>query len=156
MYIKNTSQQGVPTMSDEMNIKRACEELIVRYTHIADFGPGSEMVKLFTEDGVWTSKQATYDGRNEIDEHFSSRDTEPGKARHVCTNVHVRVTGDTTAEGLSYFTIYYYPEDKPRVPDLNQQPALLGEYRDKFRLTDDGWKFAHRQVDISFARRPAR
>lgn len=140
-------------MTDEIDAKRACEELIVRYTHIADFGPGGEMVELFTEDGVWTSKETTYDGRNEINRFFSGRDSDQGKSRHVCTNVHVRVTSETTAEGLSYFTIYYYPEHKPQVPDLERQPALLGEYRDEFRLTDDGWKFARRQVNISFARR---
>ena len=145
-----------PTLSEEIDAKRACEELIVRYTHIADFGPGKEMAELFTADGVWKSHEATYDGRDEIDAFFSSRDGEPGKSRHVCTNIHVRVTGVATAEALSYFTIYHYPEEKPRVPDLEQQPVILGEYRDNFRLTEHGWKISHRQVDISFARRPAR
>ena len=45
--------------------QRACEELITRYTHIADFGPGETMVELFTDDGLWTSGQDTFSGRDE-------------------------------------------------------------------------------------------
>lgn len=138
---------------DEFRAKRACEELITRYTHIADLGPGTEMVELFANDGTWTSHEASYQGRDAINTFFSGRDGEPGKSRHVCTNIHITITGETTAEALSYFTIYHHPEEKPRIPDLADQPVLLGEYRDKFRLTGAGWKFSQRQVNISFARR---
>ncbi len=134
--------------------KRACEELIVRYTHIADFGPGEDMVDLFTDDGVWTSSEMTCEGRDEINAFFS-RDKGHAKSRHVSSNAHVTVNDDGTAEGLSYFTLYRYSEEKPRVPDLDQQPVILGEYRDRYRLTDEGWKIARRQADVGFVRRSA-
>ena len=53
-------------MTDETNAKRARKELIVRYTHIADFGPGGEMVELFTEDG-WKF------ARRQVDISFARR-----------------------------------------------------------------------------------
>ncbi|MDG2112345.1 MAG: nuclear transport factor 2 family protein [Actinomycetota bacterium] len=134
------------------DIQRACEELIVRYTHIADFGPGETMADIFTDDAVWTSGQDTYTGRDELIAFFG-RDRGHTKSRHVSSNALVTVTGDHEAEGLSYFTLYRYHEEKPRVPDLDSQPVILGEYRDQYRRTEDGWRIARREADVGFVRR---
>ena len=139
---------------DETEARRACEELIVRYTHIADFGPRETMVELFTDDAIWTSNEATYDGRDEIDAFFSGH-RPPTKSRHVSSNMLVTLTGPDTAEGFSYFTLYRHTGEKPRVPDLDGQPLIVGEYRDQFRLTDGGWKIARREADVGFVRRSA-
>ncbi|MCP5026391.1 MAG: hypothetical protein GY929_08915 [Actinomycetia bacterium] len=99
-------------MNDDERLaaERACEKLIIRYTHIADFGPGETMPDLFTDDAVWESGEGRYEGRD---------------------------------------------EEKPRVPDLDDQPVILGEYRDQFRRTADGWRIANRRADVGFVRRSA-
>ncbi len=140
--------------SDQAAAKKACEELITKYTHIADFGPGASMPDIFTEDGVWTSGQETYEGQAQLLEFFG-RDKGHAKSRHVSSNMLVTLTGDDEAEGLSYFTLYRYTEEKPRVPDLDDQPVILGEYRDLYRRTADGWRIARRQADVGFVRRSA-
>ncbi|MGZ0217628.1 MAG: nuclear transport factor 2 family protein [Acidimicrobiales bacterium] len=135
----------------EQEAKRACEALVISYTHIADFGPGSNMPDLFTEDGVWTSGAETYEGRQALSDFFG-RDRGHTKSRHVASNIAITVDGDE-AEGLSYFTLYRYAEEKPRVPDLDQQPVILGEYRDQYRRTSDGWRISRRQAEVGFVRR---
>ena len=73
----------------------------------------------------------------------------------MSSNLAVRVTGDDTAEGLSYFTLYRHVGDKPRVPDLDGQPVIVGQYRDRFVRTADGWRIAHRRAEVGFVRRSA-
>ena len=140
--------------TEQHSVQRACEALVTRYTHIADFGPGAEMADIFTEDGVWTSGAETYRGSSEL-RAFFGRDKGHAKSRHVSSNIAITVTGTDTAEGLSYFTLYRYTEEKPRVPDLADQPVILGEFRDQYRRAADGWRIARRQADVGFARRSA-
>ena len=134
--------------------QRACEALITRYTHLVDFGPGAEVADLFTEDGVWASGEETHEGRAALAAFFG-RDRGHTRSRHVSSNVAITSTGPDTADGLSYFTLYRHTAEKPRVPDLDQQPVILGEYRDRFVRTTDGWRIAHRQADVGFVRRAA-
>ena len=144
------------TMNDEERLaaERACEQLITRYTHIADFGPGETMPELFTDDAVWESGEGRYEGREELLGFFGAPRGH-AKSRHVSSNVAVTVTSDDEAEALSYFALYRYSEEKPRVPDLDDQPVILGEYRDQFRRTADGWRIANRRADVGFVRRSA-
>lgn len=134
--------------------QRACEALITRYTHLIDLGEGAEVADLFTETGVWTSGDDTHEGRAALTEFFG-RERGHTKSRHVSSNTAVTRTGDDSAEGLSYFTLYRYNEEKPRVPDLDDQPVILGQYRDRFVRTADGWRIDHRQAEVGFVRRSA-
>ena len=150
----HTSKGDPMDDAERLAAERACEGLVVRYTHIADFGPGSDMVGLFTDDGVWTSGEERYEGAEQIGAFFG-RDKGHAKSRHVSSNMAITVISDIEAEGLSYFTLYRYTEEKPRVPDLEDQPVILGEYRDSYRCTADGWRIARRQADVGFVRRSA-
>ncbi len=134
--------------------QRACEALITRYTHLVDFGPGAEVADLFTEDGVWTTGDEIHEGRSALTAFFG-RDRGHAKSRHVSSNMAVNQTGDDSAEGLSYFTLYRYDQEKPRVPDLDDQPVILGQYRDRFVRTGDGWRIARREAEVGFVRRSA-
>ena len=139
----------------QLTAERACEALITSYTHLVDnFGERAKVAELFTDDGVWESDEARLEGRAQITSFFG-RDDGPRKSRHVSSNIAVRVTGDGTAEGLSYFTLYRHVGEKPRVPDLDNQPVILGQYTDRFVRTDAGWRIAHRRADVGFVRRSA-
>ena len=85
----------------------------------------------------------------------ASAEAEGRKSRHVSSNIAVDVTGPDEATGLSYFTLYRHVGHKPRVPDLDGQPVILGQYTDRFVRTADGWRIAHRRADVGFVRRSA-
>ena len=36
---------------------------------------------------------------------------------------------------------------------MEGQPVLVGEYRDGFVRTPDGWRYADREIGVSFLRR---
>lgn len=140
---------------ERMAAERACEALMTAYTHRVDgFGERSSVPDLFTDDGVWESDEARLEGRDEMAAFFG-RDEPHRTTRHVSSNAAVDVTGPDTAEGLSYFALYRYVGEKPRVPDLDDQPVILGHYTDRFVRTADGWRIAHRRADVGLVRRSA-
>jgi hypothetical protein len=140
---------------ERMMSERACEALVTAYTHLVDgFGERARVAELFTEDGVWESDEARLEGREQMATFFG-RPEPHRRSRHVSSNVAVRLTGPDSAEGLSYFELYRYTGEKPRVPDLDDQPVILGQYADRFARTGDGWRIAHRRADVGFVRRSA-
>lgn len=142
--------------SDRLVAQDACLRLMNDYTHLADgFGDRSAVAALFTDDAVWESNEARAEGRDELEAMFSATTDEPRTSRHVASNMTVTMTGDESATGLSYFTLYRHIGAKPSVPDLDDQPIILGSYHDDFRLTADGWRIAHRRAEVGFVRRSA-
>jgi hypothetical protein len=140
---------------ERMAAERACEALITAYTHLVDdFGDRASVPDLFTADGVWESDENRLEGRDQLVEFFGRRE-EHRTSRHVSSNVAVSVTGPDSAEALSYFALYRHVGEKPRVPDLDDQPVILGQYTDRFVRTGDGWRIAHRRADVGFVRRRA-
>ena len=139
--------------------EQACISLINAYTHCADgLRERAGIVELFTEDGIWESDEARLVGRDEMRRFFgdsASAEAEGRKSRHVSSNIAVEVTGPDEATGLSYFTLYRHVGQKPRVPDLEGQPVILGQYTDRFVRTPAGWRIAHRRADVGFVRRSA-
>ena len=134
--------------------ERACERLIVRYTHLVDFGRAPEIADLFTDDGVWRTDDFEMRGRDEILAGFGRRQgVTRRQSRHVCTNVLIEVDGDR-ATGLCYLVNYRHDSEtgeaeKPAPADV---PKFVGEYHDTFRRTEDGWRFVDRYCDMAFVR----
>jgi hypothetical protein len=137
--------------------EQACLALITAYTHCADgFEERAGIAELFTDDGIWESDEARLEGRDALLRFFGDPAAAAGrKSRHVSSNAAVKVTDADTAEGLSYFTLYRHVGEKPRVPDLDGQPVIVGQYTDRFVRTGDGWRIAHRRADVGFVRRAA-
>jgi hypothetical protein len=136
--------------------ERACERLIVDYCRLVDFGNAAGIAELFTQDGVWQGTDLVLDGRDEIRAWFQRREGVTRRvSRHVCTNVGIDVLSEDEAEGLCYLVNYRHDrqEGDTSLPVPADHPKWVGELRDRFRRTPDGWRFAHRQVDVAFRRR---
>lgn len=140
----------VKLMADE----RACERLIMEYTHLVDGGNAIAIADLFTSDGVWCTDDFSMDGQDEIRAGFGRRqEVARRQSRHVCTNVVVTVDGDM-ATGLCYLVNYRHDSDtgaaeKPAPAGL---PKYVGQYHDTFVRTSAGWRFQRRYCDMVFVR----
>ena len=130
--------------------EHACAALITRYTHLVDEGQASQVADLFTADGVWSSPEATLDGREQIRAAFLRREQSGRRSRHVCTNVVIDIEDDTHASGLCYLTLFR--TDAEGTPPRGTTPDLVGVYRDRFVRTEGGWRFASRTTEVSFLR----
>ena len=74
-------------------------------------------------------------------------------SRHVCNNLLIDVIDEDHAESVVYLTLYRHDHEKPKALAPLESPFMVGEYRDRFIRTPDGWRIAHREIAISFLRR---
>jgi hypothetical protein len=68
----------------------------------------------------------------------------------------IDVIGSESADGTVYLTLYRhnYRDDGEagrRTSPLDG-PAIVGEYRKRFVLTEAGWRFSSREIESSFLR----
>lgn len=145
------------TELERMMIERACERLINQYCLFVDFGEASRIAELFTEDGLWTNESIRMEGRDGIRRAFSHREGVTRRtSRHLCTNVVIDVLDDDHATGICYLINYRHDSrtGAAEVPAPSDAPKFVGEYRDTFVRTPDGWRFATRHCDVTFLRGP--
>lgn len=129
--------------ADELAIHRLLAELIWH----ADTTPIEgldDYVACFTEDAEWEMfgdvRRGHADLRAGAEDRRRSGMMGPGtNVRHFLGCTLIRFTGPATATAKSYIQAY---KDAAANPTL----FLMGEYHDSFRLTDQGWKLAKRQV----------
>lgn len=138
---------------EKMLIERACERLVTEYCHVIDHGEASRVANLFAADGVWVSFEQTMDGRDAIASGFGKRQANTGRiSRHVCCNLLIDVIDADNAKGVVYLTLYRDDGDPKRTVSPSAVPTVVGEYRDQFVRTAEGWRFKRREVRTSFLR----
>lgn len=132
--------------------ERACERLIQRFALCNDRKDFDALAVLFAEDGELARPFPPYRrcrGPAEIAAEMKATLVDV-TVRHVCTNVLVEIEDDGTARGTTYFTVYRQEVPPPVEGPLRFAGVVyLGEYRDGFVRTPDGWRFARRDMTIT-------
>jgi hypothetical protein len=139
---------------DRIAIERECQRLVTAYCHYVDHGEAAKIAELFTDDGQWLSPDIKMIGKEKLRKGFAGRQANEARmSRHVCNNLLIDVIDEDNAEGVVYVTLYRYDGEVGRkFSPMDEQPVMVGEYRDKFVRTDEGWRFSERVIDISFIR----
>lgn len=131
-------EDQAPRSLEALLARAACEDLIAQYTHLVDGGEAAKAAGLFTDDGVFVSRNLNMRGREELIKGYENRQRQPYHSRHVMTNLRITLTGPDTAESTAYLTLYR---------DVNGlTPIGVAEAQDRFRRTPDGWRFAERRL----------
>ena len=139
------------TDGQRMEIERHCERLVTAYCHYVDHGEAERVGDLFAEHGVWRSPEVRMQGGAEIRRGFAARQANARRmSRHVCNNLLVDVVDENHATGCVYLTLYRHDGDPERKVSPLIGPVLVGEYRDRFVRTSEGWRIEDRQVIVSF------
>ena len=140
-------------ISERVLIERECERLVTLYCHYVDHGEAERIAELFAKDGVWRSPQVTMNGKEELRRGFRARQQNQRRmSRHVCNNLLIDVIDADNATGCVYLTLYRHDGKEGRALSPLPGPEMVGEYRDRFVRTADGWRFADREAAISFLR----
>jgi uncharacterized protein (TIGR02246 family) len=138
---------------DRVAIERECERLVTRYCHIIDHGEASRVAELFSEDGTWRGPGVVMQGIEQIRVGFAAREANRARmSRHVCNNLLIDVVDEDNATGVVYLTLYRHDGDEKRRVSPLEGVELVGEYRDRFVRTPDGWRIADRSTHVSFVR----
>ncbi len=138
---------------NEIEIEQSCIALSHRFARYVDERRFADFAALFTEDGVFDRRGEALAGRDAILASMAGR---PASllVRHHVTTVSVDVVDEETATGLCYFAFYQCSDwDGETAEKLALAgPAIVGEYRDRYRRTAEGWRIAHRQALMTFMR----
>jgi hypothetical protein len=136
-----------------LRIERECQWLVTAYCHYVDHGEARRVGELFTDDGVWAGPGVRMEGREQLEAGFGRRqDQSERMSRHVCNNFLCDVIDADHAEGTVYLTLYRHDGDPDRAVSPLDGPEMVGEYRDRFERTRDGWRIAERTTHVSFLR----
>lgn len=131
--------------TERMTIEWACERLCREYNIYSDQSEFDKLAILFTEDALFirpTMPDVEFKTRAEILAAFRKRP--PITVQHQINNVLIGVHSATEATGicvLAFLMAQGVDEPLPRIGG----PIHFGEFRDRFVLTQDGWKFAERR-----------
>ena len=135
-------------MNDELSIERACTRLVSQYAYLNDERRFEELAELFTEDAVLYRPSApdqAIQGRRAILEAFRKRPAD-AMTFHVCTDILIDVQDGHAVQGRSRILLLstVRQQDGTASPAEGKVP-VPGVFRDSFRLTEKGWKFAERR-----------
>ena len=140
--------------TERIEIEHACERLFTSYCHYVDHGQAERIAELFSEDGVWRPPEVTMEGQEQLRKGFGQRQSNTGRmSRHVCNNLLIDVIDADHAEGTVYLTLYRHDGEPDRRVSPLESPEMVGEYRDRFVRTPEGWRIAHREIEVNFLRR---
>ena len=122
-------------MSDEEKIR----DLLALYCQYLDDGKVVKWSGLFAERAVFVSSRGTFRSRKAIQAFFSGPKSPAGKAKHLCTNVAIRLNGET-ARCTADFAAFRVGDDGT----LNV--AAIGRYKDELVKEGRRWLFKRRDV----------
>ena len=123
-------------------IEADCTRLVNLYANLNDAGAWDAVAALYAVDGLMSrpsAPDAPVVGRETILATFKSRPART--SQHICTNIVIDVESETQASGFCALLLF----------TAKDAPPMVGFYRDRFVLTPDGWRFAERRGEMSFA-----
>lgn len=121
-------------------IERQCARLINCYANANDAGNWDAVASLYAADGVMVRPTAPGEPISGRDAILASLRARPARTtRHVCANIVIDVVSDTLAVGESAMLLF-----------TGAPQPLVGSYRDRFVLTQEGWRFAERRGSLTF------
>ena len=139
--------------TEKMLIERECERLVTQYCHFVDHDEATRIADLFAEDGVCDLTQVSWTGRDRIRKGFQGRENNKKRmSRHVCNNLLIDVIRPTEAVGTVYITLFFHDGEPGRETSPTDCLQKLGEYKDRFVKTEEGWRFARREMTANFWR----
>lgn len=128
---------------DRQSIEQACARLVTAFHVHIDAFEHDEVLALFAEDATWIHPMAgPLKGHQEFKAYLDSKSTVP-TAMHITTNILIDVIDEDHAKGRCYYSFYYDGEGRNPAPVVG--PMAVGQYRDEFIRTADGWRFSFRQ-----------
>jgi hypothetical protein len=135
--------------TERQTIEWECTKLCHQFANLGDINDFQALSQLFTEDGSMSRPSVPdFDikGRQTIIDAFLKR---PALViRHIVSNVVIDVLSEFEATGFSLIIFLAAPQSDAPLP-LVSGPVQVGEFRDKYVKTADGWKFQQRKGKLA-------
>lgn len=126
-------------------VRSEIEALNAEFAYLIDHDRSDEVADLFTEDGSYGREGGGRStGRDALRQVYALRAARGVRtARHLFTNLRLDYVSEREVHGTTILLLY--AEDG--APPLPAEANLVSDYRDVYRLGDDGrWRYASRTV----------
>jgi len=123
--------------------RQALSDLVATYGRVVDDRDLDALRGLFTEDAVFESTVGPVTGRDEVVDHYIERMRMFDASFHIPHSQTVEFTSDDTASGI------VTAHAELGMPDGSFWVAL--RYHDRYRRTDESWRFHERRVRQLYA-----
>ena len=133
--------------------RQAIDALGAEFAWLIDHRGGEGVPELFTEDGVYDmGGEQVFAGRAEIAHFYTSRKSRGQRtARHVFTNLHVRMESEAVAHCVVILTLYAC-DGAPPYPTT---ALMIADYEDVCVRGEDGrWRYRSRTIVPAFGAVP--
>lgn len=141
------------TPEERRAIEWDCQKLALRFTALNDAQDYDALASLFTENGEFarpTDPDNPVQGRDAILAAFKARPSDR-ITRHICTNIEVEAVSRDRANGRMYVFLITGDAGEAAAHGINAAPRrLMGEFRDEYVRTPDGWRIARRTGTVTF------
>jgi ketosteroid isomerase-like protein len=139
---------------DRHAIESACRTLAIRSFVLIDSREWEPLADLYTEDAVFarpTAPDQPILGRAAILAQYQTRPTSK-VTRHFVANALIDVQAGDKAKGLLYVLLFTgtAETEAPSFPIAADPVRLVGEFRDDYILTAEGWRIARRAGNMIF------
>ena len=135
----------------DSEVERACAKISIAFANAIDRYDYDAVIALFARDGILDRWGNAIQGHAALRQWLDSRPRDV-TTRHVCTNIIVERVSHGEARGTTYFTFYSAASAAKGDAVPLDGPAVVGEYRDRFVLTEHGWRLGQRVVAPTFKR----
>ena len=120
--------------------EKSIHELLTEYCYCYDAGNIDRVIALFTDDAIISNASGIHRGINEIRQNYIDFVAKRKFGFHFVTNMTIRF-GESCQEAVS--TSYLVTLN---VKNDGKLAMVAGSYIDRFRKTDDIWKFSERRI----------
>jgi uncharacterized protein (TIGR02246 family) len=123
--------------------------LLVRFSDAVDGRRPDEVARLFTPDGLFQPGETPIRGQQAIEKFYTERLRNPlRRTRHVWANMHISLSGQSTATVLAVLTNYAHD---PTVSHTELQQRIGNVTAICVRETGDNWRFREHLYARMFA-----
>lgn len=126
-----------------------CIALNHKYALARDHGDVAAYGKLFADDAVFVMQGKAYEGKQAILERLGGSESNYF-ARLLITTVDITPNSATTASGVVYFTMFHTPVENSKSLPITSYALFMGEYHDRYRLTEQGCQIVRRETKPLF------
>lgn len=131
--------------------ERACLRLVIESVRCNDERDWKGLVALYSDDGVVQRPSGErIVGHDAILASYSAGAPDR-RTRHVCSNWTFALDDPTHAHGRTSVVVYAWDVSTERDPRLGYQldsRVVIGDFADRFVLTDAGWRLAERRATV--------
>lgn len=148
---QNSDAPGGCAACDQQTVVQACTRAADSYVYVRDRLLYDDYGALFTEDATFQIEGGpSASGREQIVQALRARG--PGAdLRHDSKVVFMQQTAETTASGVSYFTIWRAVEDGSKLGrNTLGAPWVFGEYHDDYQMQSDRCLISKRLIKVIY------